>query len=190
MRIISGKYRGKKLVFPDGEKTRPTKDRIRESIFNILNHASWAEDCVRKAYVLDGFAGTGSFGLEALSRGAAHSLFIENDKDALKACKTNISATNCDDISKVLPKNIFNIGVKPNSIKQSTLVFLDPPYDKALGEKALKYLLDNDWLSEDAIIVLEESKNADIAIPDNFKMVEQRSYGIATVYFLVYEGIL
>ncbi len=185
MRIISGKYRGKKLVFPESTKTRPTKDRIRESIFNVLNHASWADNCLKDAIVLDVFAGTGAFGLESLSRGAKQSTFIENDTQALKACKTNIIATDCNDISSIIQRSVFDIGIRPKNTKKATLVFLDPPYGNTLGEKALDYLLKQEWLSDDVIIVLETEKEAtDEALPNQFIEEDNKVYGIAKIRFL------
>jgi 16S rRNA (guanine966-N2)-methyltransferase len=184
MRIVGGAFRGRGLISPDGMKTRPTSDRARQAIFNILEHASWAgPDVLDGAQVLDAFAGTGALGLEALSRGAADAVFIEKDTQAIKVCAENIRVLGLEDRATILRFDATNPGVcAPRA--QRTLVFLDPPYDKGLGQSCLKSLVIQGWLAPKAICIFETSSKLPESIPEGFIVLDQRDYGAAKVYFL------
>jgi len=182
LRIISGKRRGKKLYAFDGSNIRPTGDRMREAIFNILS------SLVVEAFVLDLFAGTGALGLEALSRGAKSALFIDNHPDAVLLLKKNIHACGMDQESRVVKWNISRdlnclIGTQPGF----NLVFLDPPYDRNLVKPALDHLHKTHAVQSGAHIVIEHS--LDELLPpdfDGFSMEDQRKYGKSLVSFFRY----
>jgi len=184
MRIVSGKHKGKKIDYISDSTTRPTKDAVRESIFNILAHAPWCEVDIKGSTILDVFAGTGSLGLEALSRGATKGYFIEQDKAAINVCRKNIESMDMQNIAKILNFNATKLPPRPENIEVADLVFLDPPYSKNLGEEAIVSLIKGNWVSNNTIYVLEEAKNSTINIPNNFEIIEERSYGITKIIFI------
>lgn len=186
MRITSGIHRGRSLAAPEGRNTRPTSDRARESIFNILNHGSWHQGVLEEATVLDVFAGTGALGLEALSQGAKHAVFIEREHSAIDYCKKNIKTLGETERTAVFTFDATKPLARPSYIEPRSLVFLDPPYGKHLGAEALKALADNGWLEKGAICVLEMSKKAPEIIPASFAVQDERIYGIAKVLFLLW----
>jgi 16S rRNA (guanine966-N2)-methyltransferase len=160
MRIIGGKWRGRRLAAPPGSGTRPTADRVRQALFDMLLHAPWAgRDLLHEAQVLDVFAGTGALGLEALSRGAAHATFIENEPAALTALRANIAAMNAQSACHILPVDALRAG--PGSA--ADLVFLDPPYGHDLVPRALAHLRANNWLAADAVIIAETARDETVA---------------------------
>jgi 16S rRNA (guanine966-N2)-methyltransferase len=181
MRIIAGKVRGKLLTSPPDDSIRPTADRVRESMFNIL--ASRIGPTFDGLRVLDLFAGTGALGLEALSRGAAHVTFVETGAEARGIIRDHIEAFGAGGIAKLLRRDATALG-RPGTFGQFDLVFLDPPYGKGLGEKALVELAVNGWLKPTAEIVLEESAEVEVAVPDGFELEDRREYGAAAVHFL------
>jgi 16S rRNA (guanine966-N2)-methyltransferase len=183
MRIVAGKFRGKQLLSPSDLSIRPTADRVRESMFNILSsRLGPVFDGVR---VLDLFAGTGALGLEALSRGAAHVTFVDTGAEARGLIRDHIEAFGAGGITKLLRRDATDLGV-PGSFLPFDLVFLDPPYGKGLGEKALTGLRDAGWLAPGATIVFEESAEATLEIPSGFTLDDRREYGAAAVHFLTF----
>ena len=181
MRIVAGRFRGKALISPSDDSIRPTADRVRESMFNILGaRLGPVLDGVR---VLDLFAGTGALGLEALSRGAAHATFVDMGAEARGLIRDHIEAFGVAGIAKLLRRDATSLGV-PGTFGRFDLVFLDPPYGLGLGEKALAGLLQGGWLSPDAVVVFEESAEAEIVIPEGFSLDDRRVYGAAAVHFL------
>ena len=176
MRIVGGRLRGLKLAaLGKGDAARhlrPTHDRVRESLFNLLEHGGFG-DPVPGAVVLDAFAGTGALGLEALSRGAVHVAFIEDGRVAQGLLAENIAKAKAEDVTRVIRRSALRPGAP--SGEAATLVFLDPPYGKGLGAKALKRLRDEGWIAPGALIVWEESKEQDA--PDGFRHIETRRYG-------------
>jgi 16S rRNA (guanine966-N2)-methyltransferase len=181
MRIVAGKYRGKQLASPSDDSIRPTSDRARESIFNILG--SRLGPVLDGKRVLDLFAGTGALGLEALSRGAAHVTFVDTGAEARGLIRDHIEAFGAAGITKLLRRDATALGT-PGTFGQFDLVFLDPPYSQGLGEKALVELAANGWLAPEATIVWEESSDAEITVPDGFTLEDTREYGAAAVRFL------
>jgi 16S rRNA (guanine966-N2)-methyltransferase len=140
MRIVSGEFRGKALVAPEGSATRPTSDRARQAVFNILEHAAWGPE-LREARVIDLFAGSGALGFEALSRGAAFCLFVETDEDARGAIRENVDNMGLFGRTRVHRRDATDLGVKPGGDGPAfSIAFLDPPYGKGLGETALARL--------------------------------------------------
>ncbi|MFO7759938.1 MAG: 16S rRNA (guanine(966)-N(2))-methyltransferase RsmD [Roseovarius sp.] len=182
MRIIGGVHRGRTLAgLGKGDAAahlRPTSDRVRESLFNVL--AGGYDDPVSAARVLDVFAGTGALGLEALSRGAGTVSFVENGRSALSLLRKNIALCRAEAQVRVVACDARRPPACPDA--PQTLVFLDPPYGKGLGEQALDALRAQGWIAEGALIVWEES--AEIAPPDGMQMIEERRYGETRIRFL------
>ncbi|MGN6364079.1 16S rRNA (guanine(966)-N(2))-methyltransferase RsmD [Asticcacaulis taihuensis] len=184
MRIVGGKFKGRALVTPDGQNTRPTSDRAREAIFNILAHADWAPN-LEGARVMDVFAGSGALGFEAMSRGAAFCLFVETDEAARGAIRDNVETFGLFGTTRVHRRDATQLGARPGSQAEAfNLVFLDPPYRKGLGEKALDALVSGNWLSENAIIVFERAADGDDFVTDVWQKINVKTYGAAQVLFL------
>ena len=189
MRIVSGTYRGKTLVTPDGPATRPTSDRARQAVFNILEHAAWSSG-VRERRVIDLFAGSGALGFEALSRGAAFCLFVETDEAARGAIRENIGAMELFGQTRVHRRDATDLGVRPGSDGPAfDLAFLDPPYAKGLGETALAKLGDGGWLAAGASVVFERGVAEPPFAVAGFTPQDARDYGAARMHFLRFEGI-
>ena len=184
MRIVSGSFRGKTLAAPPGEATRPTSDRARQAIFNILEHAAWSNG-VRDARVIDLFAGSGALGFEALSRGAAFCLFVETDEAARGAIRENVEAMGLFGATRVHRRDATDLGARPGADGPAfDLAFLDPPYGKGLGEIALDKLAAGGWLAPGAIVVFERGAGEpDVAVA-GFEPLDMRDYGAARVNFL------
>lgn len=182
MRIVGGRLRGRALAAPKGDATRPTSDRVRESVFNVLAHSP---DCpeLDGARVIDLFAGTGALGIEALSRGADYALFVENDASARAVIQENIEAFGLQGATRVFRRDATDLGTA-NARDRYDIAFLDPPYAKGLGEAALRALLQGGWLREGAIAVLEERAGTTLDLPSGFEAFDMRTYGDTTVTFL------
>jgi 16S rRNA (guanine966-N2)-methyltransferase len=155
MRIIAGTWRGKLLQAPPGLSTRPTGQRMRQAIFDMLLHAPWGGRALLEgAHVLDGFAGTGAMGLEALSRGAGKATFMEQDSSALACLKANVAACRAGERSKVIATDMR----RPPSGEAQTLVFLDPPYNQALLPASVKALRAAGWIKTGTLVVSESGR--------------------------------
>ncbi len=184
MRVVAGRLKGKPLRAPAGEGTRPTSDRLRESLFNILAHGRIGDSGpVEDARVLDLFAGSGALGIEALSRGAAFCLFVDEDAGARGAIRDNCSALGLNGTTKIFRRDATDMGPLER-FQPFTLAFLDPPYGKGLGERALVSIAAGGWLAPGALCVLEERANAEIAVPEGFEPIETRAQGLGAVTFL------
>lgn len=183
MRIIGGTHRSVALTAvgkgDDAAHLRPTTDRIRESLFNVLGGGRYG-DPVDGARVLDLFAGTGALGLEALSRGAAQVCFIENGRTAFKLLSKNIAKLRAAEATNVVTADATRL--PPNPYAPFDLVFLDPPYGKELGKKALVSAKAQGWIAEDALVVWEED-SAQTA-PSGFTELDSRKYGSTYITFL------
>ncbi|MGB7204953.1 MAG: 16S rRNA (guanine(966)-N(2))-methyltransferase RsmD [Anderseniella sp.] len=187
MRIVGGKLKGRTLVAPDGRDTRPTSDRVREAIFNRLEHGVDGFS-MEGARVLDLFAGTGALGLEALSRGARHAQFIDESDTARGIIRRNADALGLIGQCKLWRRDAANLG-PCSSVSTFSLVFIDPPYGKALADKALQSLIAGGWLAAQAVIVVEESIKVTITIPDGLLLLDERKYGDTKVLTLRFNGI-
>ena len=183
MRIVGGQFRGRALATPGDDRTRPTSDRVREAVFNILAHGidGFAIEGVR---VLDLFAGTGALGVEALSRGAAYCLFVEEDAQARGTIRRNVETFGLSGITKIFRRDATALGSVENR-GTFGLVFLDPPYGKGLGERALASAAGG-WLAPGAVAVMEERKDAAFALPADFTAIDRRTWGDTQVLFARY----
>ncbi|MBA3040648.1 MAG: 16S rRNA (guanine(966)-N(2))-methyltransferase RsmD [Alphaproteobacteria bacterium] len=183
MRIVGGEFRGRVLAAPKSNAIRPTTDRTRESLFNILAHAHpGVLDATR---VLDLFAGTGAVGIEALSRGAKSALFVENSVEGRSLLWENIDALGLHGRARILRRDATQLGPASN-IEPFQLVFADPPYGKELGEKALFAAHAGGWLAPGAVAILEERADAQVIVDPVFKFIEERSFGDTKMYFFSY----
>ena len=188
MRIVAGRFKGRALQAPPGEGTRPTSDRARQAVFNILEHAPWAEG-LHEARVIDLFAGSGALGFEALSRGAAFCLFVETDEAARGAIRENMDAFGLFGAARVHRRDATDLGVRPGSAGEAfDLAFLDPPYRKGLGETALQRLREGGWLKQGALVVFERGSDEGDFTADGYEALDARDYGAARVHFLRFEG--
>ncbi len=180
VRIVGGKHRGRRLIAPDGQDTRPTSDRTREAIFNILAHADWAP-AFADAVVVDGFCGTGALGLEALSRGAARCSFLDLGRPALDAVRANVAALGVQPCVDVLRADATR---PPAAAQACNLVFLDPPYARGLAPLALAALAQAGWVADGALAVVELGEGDPLPPPDGFALIDERRYGDTRVAFL------
>jgi 16S rRNA (guanine966-N2)-methyltransferase len=182
MRIIGGKFRGKALSSPEDDSIRPTADRVRESVFNIL--ASRLGPNLDGLRVLDLFAGTGALGLEALSRGAAHVVFVDTGAEARGLIRDHIEAFGAGGVTKLLRRDATALG-PAGTMGPVDLAFLDPPYGQGLGEQALLSLQEGGWLKPETLVVLEEGSDVEVTLPAGFVLDDRREYGAAAVHFIV-----
>lgn len=175
MRIIAGRFKGKTIDAPKGLRTRPTTDRVRESLFNVIEHGAPRLN-FEGLRVLDLFAGSGALGLEALSRGARYCLFIEEDAPARAAIRRNVETLGLTGATKIWRRDATKLGPAGN-VAPFGLVFCDPPYGKGLGARALAAAADGGWLLPDAIAVLEERASTALEWPAPFTELDRRRYG-------------
>ena len=165
MRIVGGRFRGRRFAAPRSPTIHPTSDRLREALFNILAHSYG--DPVTGARVLDLFAGTGALGLEALSRGAAFALFVDQGAEARALIRQNVATLGLGGVTRIYRRDVTKLGpVHP--LAPFSLAFLDPPYGKGLAERALTSARDGGWLSSDALVVVEESAQSGFKPPEGF----------------------
>jgi 16S rRNA (guanine966-N2)-methyltransferase len=184
MRIVAGTFRGRPLVAPKGHITRPTADRARQAIFNVLEHAAWAPR-LEGARVIDLFAGSGAMGIEALSRGAASCLFVERAAPARVAIHANLAALGLEDCARLDRRDATNLPARTDADGPGfDLAFLDPPYGEAAGETALQRLAEGGWLAPGALAVLERGADETAAPPPGYELVDERRWGAAKVSFL------
>ena len=175
MRIVAGKFRGKVLVAPKGLATRPTSDRVRQALFNVLEHGAPGVDFAG-ARVLDLFAGSGALGLEALSRGARFCLFVEESAEARGAIRRNIEALDLTGATKIWRRDATSLG-PVGRIEPFDLVLCDPPYGKEFGQRALHAVVEGGWTAPHAVVVLEERAGLDIDWPPPLAEIDRRRYG-------------
>ncbi|PZW47134.1 16S rRNA (guanine966-N2)-methyltransferase [Humitalea rosea] len=200
MRIISGINRGRILAAPEGDTTRPTADRVRQALFDALTHAAWAgRDRIIGARVLDGFAGTGALGLEALSRGALHATFLETSRPALQALRSNIAVCKAEGATTVIPGDATK---PPRASAPVSLIFLDPPYAKlapvlapgaepeppeaGIVPRTVAALTAAGWIAPGALLVAETARAAEAPVLPGWTLVDERGHGVAMLR--VWEG--
>lgn len=175
VRIVAGSLRGRQLHSPHHDGLRPTSDKVREALFNILAHGIDGFS-LEGARVMDLFAGTGALGLEALSRGATTCLFVETSVDARALIQHHITEFGLGGVTRIFRRDATRLG-PANARDRFDLVFLDPPYGKGLGEQALTEASSNNWLIPGAVVVLEETADASVALPEGFTELNRRTYG-------------
>lgn len=187
MRIISGKFRGLSLATPKDERVRPTSDRVREAIFNVIAHNDFGTDfSLNGARVLDLFAGTGALGLEALSRGASFVMFVDDHFESRALIRRNVEAAHATGATKIWRRDAAVLGDIPaNAGGAFDLVFIDPPYRKGLAERALGSLVSGNWLTERCLLVVETAENEMLDLPPSLLIEDDRVYGETRVRLLV-----
>ena len=189
MRIIAGRFRGHPLSAPRGSATRPTSDRLRESLFDILTHKPPGEVVVEGSRVLDLYAGTGALGLEALSRGARFALFVEEAAAARAAIRENIEALGLTGETKTFRRDARSMGAMPPSAGGPfDLVFCDPPYGKGLAEPALESAAAGGWLAPHALCIVEAGADETPGLSERFALLGRRIYGDTAVHFFQLAG--
>jgi 16S rRNA (guanine966-N2)-methyltransferase len=184
MRIVGGKFRGRAIRAPEGRGTRPTSDRARESIFNVLAHAEWAPS-LEGARVIDAFAGSGALGFEAISRGAAFCLFVETESAARGCIRDNVEAFQLFGNTRIHRRSATDLGAKPAGLGDPfDLVFLDPPYAYNLVPQALEQMVRGAWVTPNALAVAETSADEGAPVAPGWELLDERLYGAARVSFL------
>ena len=188
MRIVAGRHKGRPLMAPPGEEIRPTSDRARESLFNILAHGRLAKadgtGPLHGAVVLDAFCGTGALAAEALSRGAARAILIDNSPTALDVARANLRTLGEEAHSLLVLADATEPPARSAAQPPANLVFLDPPYRSGLGGPALAALEARGWIAEDALAIVESEARDSFAAPDGFELIDERRYGKAKIRFL------
>lgn len=189
MRIISGKYKGKKLHTPETDDIRPTSDRTRESVFNSLIHNYLPKHLDMNNFndvrLLDCFAGSGAFGLEAYSRGAKSVMFFDNSPDSIKLLKENINLFNNTETIGI--KNIDATKAPVNTYDKYNMIFLDPPYNKELVVPTLEKLESGDWIADDCLVIIEKDLKEEIALPNFIEVLNEKKYGKTKILYCMYK---
>jgi 16S rRNA (guanine966-N2)-methyltransferase len=181
MRIVAGDMRGRKLIVPEGTHVRPTTDRVREALFNILQHG---DHPIANARVLDLFAGSGALGLEALSRGAAYAVFVDDHSASRAAIRRNVEALGVTGCTKIFRRDAAHLGDMPNGAQGPfDLIFLDPPYAQGLVDKAIQSARDGGWIAPSAQVIVECGEGETLELPE-LVVLNERIYGDTKVLFL------
>ena len=184
MRIISGSFKGKKIIEPKDKKTRPLKDLTKESIFNIIKHSNKFKIDFSNSQILDLFSGVGSFGIECLSRGVTKVVFVENYQEVLPILKKNLLSLSSIKNYEIIEKDIYKDNVFLNLNLKFDIIFLDPPYKNKNIDNLLHKIKNQKILNKHGIIILHRHKNEQDPLPSNYKLVEQKIYGISKIIFL------
>ncbi|MBL4645864.1 MAG: 16S rRNA (guanine(966)-N(2))-methyltransferase RsmD [Rhizobiales bacterium] len=185
MRIVAGNFRGRRLAEPRNKDIRPTSDRARETIFNVLHHGCDVDFEGKR--ILDLFAGTGALGLEAMSHGAAFGLFVENAAESRALIRTNVETFGLTGTTKIYRRDATNLGAS-GTLGTFDVAFIDPPYSKQLGEAALGSLAGGGWLNDGAVCLLEEWRRTELDIPKNFEVLDRREMADTQLVFLRYSA--
>ena len=185
MRIVGGSLKGRRLIPPDDRQVRPTSDRTREALFNILAHGDFGDFDLEGARVLDLFAGTGALGFEALSRGARFCLFVDDAASSRALIRRNAEELGLMGACKIYRRDAARLGTRPGSVGPAfDLLFADPPYGKGFGSDALDGALAGGWLRAGALAILEETADAELVIPAGYELLDQRRYGDTQIAIL------
>lgn len=183
MRIISGNFKGKKILQPNNKLTRPLKDLTKESIFNIIKHSNLLNVSMEKSKILDLFAGVGSFGLECLSRGALSVTFFENYSEVLKILKKNIINLNFKKKTNIIEKDVFKKNALNFLEKKFDIIFLDPPYKEKKIKILIEKIIELSLLEKNGIMIIHRNKSEQDNFPNKFKILVEKNYGISKVIF-------
>ena len=183
MRVIRGKFKGKKLLKPQDKETRPLKDLTKESVFNIINHSNKFSINIKEANVLDLFSGVGSFGIECLSQGAKYVTFIEKYEGVLPILKKNLNNLKSEINYEIVESDILNKFKFKNLKLRYDIIFLDPPYKEKALENILNTIIENKILKDNGIIIIHRHKKKINELPKNFKIIDEKKYGISKIIF-------
>ena len=183
MRIISGSFRGKKIYQPMNDKTRPLKDLVKESIFNIINHSKKFKIDLENANILDMFSGVGSFGIECLSRGVQEVVFVENYQGVIPILKKNLLNLKSVDNYKIIEKDVYNNNKIINLNIQFDIIFLDPPFKDKNLSIIFRKIKNENLLKENGIIILHRHKDEKDIFLEDFNIIEEKKYGISRIFF-------
>ena len=187
MRIISGQFKNKKILQPTDQLTRPLKDMTKESIFNIIEHSKFIKSNIKNSQILDLFSGSGSFGLECISRGAKNVFFCENYKPAVNILKKNIDDFNCLEKTIILIEDVFKLlNSKKISKKKFEIIFLDPPFKEKKITKLLELIFELNILEKNGIVILHRNKKDKDILPDKFNIKIDKTYGLSKIIFGCY----
>ena len=182
MRIIAGNLKGKKIFYPEDKKTRPLRDMVKESIFNLIENSNKYNLRIDKSNILDLFSGSGSFGLECMSRGAKKVFFFENYPEALKILKKNILELKLSERCKIFEKNCLNFNEYQNIADEKfDIIFIDPPYKEKNINLLIEKILSKEMLSDTGIVIIHRHKKDDVIISNKFQTLDTRSYGISKI---------
>ena len=184
MRIISGYLKGKKIDLPKDNLTRPLKDMVKESIFNIIEHSNDINSKLKEAVVLDLFSGTGSFGLECISRGAKKVIFNENYNSAIDILEKNIKNLNCENKCQILKSDCFNL--LKNFNEKVDIIFMDPPFKEEKINELIISITEANILKQNSLIIIHRNKKNDEQLSERIKIVDTRYYGLSKIIFAVY----
>ncbi len=186
MRIIGGSFKGKKLLQPNDFKTRPLKDLTKESIFNIINHTKKFNINLNSSVVLDVFSGVGSFGIECISRGVKNVVFIENYKDVINVLKKNLTSLKSISNYQIIENDVYDEKVYSNLNNKFDIIFLDPPYKDKNYVGVLLKIKEKNLLAPNGIIIIHRHKDESENLSLNFKILEEKKYGISKILFLTF----
>ncbi len=186
MRVVGGTLKGRALAAPRHEGVRPTSDRVREAVFNILAHGKDFPS-LEGARVIDLFAGTGALGIEAISRGARYSLFVETDTQSRALVRRNVEAFGLTGVTRLFRRDATDLG-PAGTMEPFDIAFLDPPYGQGLGDRALAALSAGNWLKPGALVIVEERAGCEIVLPEGFVEVDRRTWGDTDVHFLLWQS--
>ena len=182
MRIIGGNFRGKKISLTKDKETRPLRDLVKESIFNLINHSNKFSCKIHNSEILDLFSGSGSFGLECISRSAKNVTFIENYQVALSVLKKNIKSLEVKNRTEVIEKNCFNFfQSRQNYTKKYDLIFMDPPYKEDRINSLIEIIIKEKILKKKGILIIHRHKKDSVKISEKFQILDERSYGISKI---------
>ncbi len=184
MRIISGKFKGKKIYLPKDDKTRPLKDIVKESIFNVIDHSNKIKVDIKNSVILDLFSGSGSFGLEAISRGAKKIFFVENYANIIPILKKNINSLECKNQCELFQIDCFNfLTLKKKLEKNFDIIFLDPPYKEKKINVLIEEIINKKLLKKDGFLIIHRHKKDNIILTTKLKTFDTRVYGISKIIF-------
>ena len=184
MRIISGNFKGKKLFLPSDKLTRPLKDLVKESIFNLIQHSKKIDLIVENSSVLDLFSGSGSFGIECISRGSKKVIFFENYSEAIKILEKNLNLLKNINTYEIYKKNFFDFFSSNKSLDlKFDIIFIDPPYKEKKINEIIEIILEKKILTQNGILIIHRHKKDDIKLTDKLRIIEDRTYGISKILF-------
>ena len=184
MRIISGNFKGKKLFLPSDKLTRPLKDVVKESIFNLILHSKKFNLVVENSLILDLFAGTGSFGIECISRKAKKVIFFENYPEAIKILEKNLNLLKNIDGFEIYKQDFFNFFLSNRELNAKfDIIFIDPPYKEKKINEIIEIILEKKILSQNGILIIHRHKKDNIKLTNKLRIIEDRTYGISKILF-------